>query len=137
MKNTTKPTTHLIDFNLLSPAQQKKLDHRKVAAPTKFELSPTYFQICRHTPDVLAKQTDPSKNYSTSYIEAKVVVKIDENTPKDEDGNYIIDLTGSLFKPLPTMPSFVARTGQLLDRRLIDTSKKTATPKPEQADQPF
>ena len=93
----------------------------KILASSTFELGVGNFQIKEHSDEVKAKMNDPQKIYPTSWIEAKVAVKITKDTPKDDDGNRIITLKGSVFKAVEGAPPFVLRTGNLVDVNLIPT----------------
>ena len=93
-------------------------------APAEFVLEPGNFQIKDHSDDVKKKQNDPNKIYPIYWIDAKVSVKIDDTTPKDDEGNYIVSLRGSVFKKAKdsNLPDFVKVTGTITDVNLKPTN---------------
>ena len=106
-----------------------------ILSRSEFVLEPGNFQIKDHSDDVKKKQTDPTKDYPIYWIDAKVAVKIDDTTPKDDEGNYLVSLRGSVFKKAKdsNLPDFVTETGTITDVNLKPTngtSKKTSDEAP-------
>ena len=102
-----------------------------ILSSSEFVLEPGNFQIKDHSDDVKKKQNDPKKTYPIYWIDAKVAVKIDDTTPKDDEGNYLVSLRGSVFKKTKdsNLPDFVKVTGTITDVNLKPTngdSKKNA-----------
>ena len=103
-----------------------------LSSPAEFSLQAGNFQIKEHSDEVKKKQNDPNKIYPIYWIDAKVAVKIDDTTPKDPEGNYLVSLIGSVFKKTKdsNLPDFVKVTGTLTDVNLKPTngtSKKTSS----------
>ena len=114
---------------LLDNGTLTKKEYDDAVAPKGFTLNPGYLQICSHSPEVLAKQTDPNKTYPTSYIEFVGIVTITDDTPQDENGNYLITFKGGLFDPHKGSPDFVIKSGSMTDTQLIPSTSKKPTSK--------
>ena len=86
---------------------------------TGFQLQAGQFQIRDHTPEVAAKQTDPTKDYPFAWMQGILVVKANaEGLTKDKDGNLLVPFSGSVFKPAKGAPDFVRASGSVTDDRL-------------------
>tara|TARA_Y100000310_G_scaffold30619_1_gene29073 strand:- start:37 stop:426 length:390 start_codon:yes stop_codon:yes gene_type:complete len=104
-----------------------------ILSSTEFVLEPGNFQIKDHNDKVKSQMNDPKKTYPTHWFDGRVAVKIDDTTPKDPEGNYLVSLRGSVFKRSENMPEFVKATGTLTDVNLIPNGNS----KKDSAKQPF
>jgi len=104
-----------------------------ILSSSEFVLEAGNFQIKEHNKEVADRMNDPKKTYPFAWIDGRVAVKIDDTTPKDTEGNYLVSLRGSVFKRSENMPEFVKATGTLTDVNLIPNGNS----KKDSAKQPF
>jgi hypothetical protein len=128
MTNKTTIIANLVKAGHLTADQATELQK-----PTPFELKPNTFQIKKHSDDIKAKMTDPTKIYPEYHLEAHIQVDV-SNLTQQPDGTYNVTLSGGVFKPTKEMPDFVIKSGTIMQRELSQKqaeARKAAAAKPE------